>query len=259
MPLPGTFSRTLCLLGAALLAAGAQAQAPTMYAQDGGTREVLESIFIPPLLHAPFSLTLETEWSRPLANGGTYTLQNRRHIMRDSAGRIHQERWILVPKNGKIPSTMNLIQVSDPSAHTLYNCEVAEKRCHLITYTGSTMTKYQPMISGGSGPLPNGTGFQTSESLGHSSVDGIDTVGYRHSLTVNPWVAGNDQPMVSTREFWYSEQLGISLRSSLETAQTGKQEFTVTEIDTSEPPAAIFKVPAGYTVVDQRSVEPPSN
>lgn len=231
----------------------------TMYAQDGGTREVLESIFIPPVLNAPFSLTLETEWSRPLNNGGTYTVENRRHIKRDSAGRIYQERWLLVPKNSKVPSVMNVIQASDPAAHTLYNCQVAEKRCYLISYTGSTAVSYRPVMAGPSGPLPNGVGFQTSETLGHSSIDGMDVVGYRHSVTLNPWTAGNDQPMVSNREFWYSEQLGINLHSIFESAQTGRQEFTVTEITTSEPDASYFKVPKGYTVVDQRATEPPSN
>jgi hypothetical protein len=95
---------------------------------DGGTRQTLESIFIPPMAHAPFSLTLETEWVRPLGNGGTYTVANKRKIMRDSAGRIYQERWLLVPKNGKMESKMDYIQISDPAEHTLYNCERETKQ-----------------------------------------------------------------------------------------------------------------------------------
>jgi hypothetical protein len=43
---------------------------------DGGGQEVLESIFVPFLAHAPFSLTLATEWTRPMNNGGTYTVVN---------------------------------------------------------------------------------------------------------------------------------------------------------------------------------------
>src|SRR5271156_1578516 len=53
---------------------------------DGGGQEILESIFVPPIAHAPFSLMLATEWTRPLNNGGTYTLVNRRPIKRDRAG-----------------------------------------------------------------------------------------------------------------------------------------------------------------------------
>ena len=65
-------TRTTCLL--TLLCAaplGAQiTSGSTILTGDGGTRETLESIFIPPKLNAPFSLTLETEWIHPLPHGG---------------------------------------------------------------------------------------------------------------------------------------------------------------------------------------------
>jgi hypothetical protein len=88
------------------LAPGAQIQGPQQpvqqfYVQDGGTSEVLESIVIPPKAQAPFSLLLQTEWVRTLSDGSTITLVNQRRIARDSGGRIYQERWFLVPKNGK--------------------------------------------------------------------------------------------------------------------------------------------------------------
>src|SRR5271163_3563761 len=58
--------------------------------QDGGTREVLESIVIPPKADAPFTLTLQTEAVRTLYDGGTITEVNQRKIARDSKGRIYQ-------------------------------------------------------------------------------------------------------------------------------------------------------------------------
>ena len=36
-------------------------------------------------------------------------------------------------------------------------------------------------------------------------------VGTRETLTINPGVAGNEQPLVSTREFWYSPDLLTNL------------------------------------------------
>ena len=66
--------------------------------QDGGVREVLESIAVPPKAGAPFTLTLETEWQKLLYDGGTVTFVNKRRIARDAAGRVYQERWALVPK-----------------------------------------------------------------------------------------------------------------------------------------------------------------
>lgn len=61
----------------------------------------MESIVIPPKRKAPFCFTLETEWFRTMADGGTITMVNQRRIARDSEGRIYQERRFLVPKNGK--------------------------------------------------------------------------------------------------------------------------------------------------------------
>jgi hypothetical protein len=245
--------RPLCL---ALLATPSlllsQTASPTVKTYDGGTRQTLESIFIPPVARAPFSLTLETEWSRPMSGGGTYTLVNKRQIMRDSAGRIYQERWMLAPKNGKMQSEMDFIQISNPADHTLYNCQIDIKRCFLIPYTGSTADTYQLAIHP-SGALSDNSGYHQHEDLGHSNLSGIDTIGYREVTTLNPGVFGNDQPMITTREFWYSPQLGINLLSKLDSPQSGKQTFTARDISTSEPEAHFFALPEGFTVQDQRT------
>ena len=192
---------------------------------------------------------------KALGNGGTYTVVNKRPIMRDTAGRIYQERWFLVPKNGKSESTMSTIQIADPIEHTLYNCMVGAKRCYLTTWGGSTKTVYRPEI-GPSGPLPDGTGDRTSQDPGTSNLNGINTVGYREITTINTGVAGNDQPMVTSREFWYAPQLGINLVSKLDSPDTGKQEFLVTEISASEPEPQKFIIPEGYAIVDRREAAP---
>jgi hypothetical protein len=93
---------------------------------DGGGSEVLQSIFVPYLPHAPFSLTVAAEWVRPLNNGGTFTTVNSRPIKRDSVGRIYQERWLMSPKGSNIPSRMSWIQIADPVAKTLYQCNARE-------------------------------------------------------------------------------------------------------------------------------------
>ena len=219
---------------------------------DGGVGGPMQSIFIPPKAGAPFSLTLATEWTRPMENGGTFTMVNERHVVRDSKGRIYQERWMLVPKGGKVKSKMNVFQITDPELHTWFNCEVATKVCGLRQYRLTTGESYQPPI-GPSGPLPNGNGFRTHEDLGASTTLGVNTHGYRETLTINEGVMGNDKPMVSMREFWYAPELGVNLLSMVDQPQSGKQVFTVTELSMSEPDLSYFMVPAGYTVVDHRS------
>jgi len=110
---------------------------------DGGANGRMESLFIPPKAGAPFSFILVTEWSRPLGNGGTFTLTNERRIVRDSNGRIYQERWLLVPKNGSIKSYMDIFQITDPEQHTWLNCATANKVCELRPYPFTTQQKFQ--------------------------------------------------------------------------------------------------------------------
>ncbi len=220
---------------------------------DGGVRQTLESIYIPPIPNAPFSAIVHTQWIRSLPEGGTITLVNQRLVARDSEGRIYEERWLLVPKDGKVTSQMNAIQIADPVAHTLYNCFTLQtpRRCQLLDYRGTTTAVYRPPV-GQSGPLPNGSGFRTHEELGNQDLAGIETVGSRDTTTINQGVLGNDRAYSTMREFWYAASLGINIRSELTNPSFGRQIFTLTDVSTSEPDPKLFKLPEGFTVADRR-------
>ena len=253
----------LLVLGScAMLSAGQAQQAATQrrvaHVEDGGMNEVLESIAIPSTAHAPFYATLDTEWARPLVGGGSYTFQNERHIARDSFGRVYQERWYLVPKNGKIKTQMYYIQIFDPVAHQSYWCSVAEKACALRIYHPAPEVTFGTEV-GEKGVLPDGWGFVTQEDLGKQNVAGVDTIGVRETSTINPWMAGNDRPMSIVREYWHSASLNINLLSTVSDPRLGTQNFTITEISTTEPDAQFFSPPAGYKMVDQRNYSAPEN
>ena len=228
---------------------GSESKPQVIQFRDGGANGSMESIFVPPKAGAPFGLTLVAEWTRLLGNGGTFTLTNERRIVRDSRGRIYQERAALVPKNGKARTFVTTIQITDPDKHTWYNCIVATKVCDLYYYRHSTTDTFQPAVFP-TGTEPSGDVFHQHEDLGVSSTEGEDTHGYRETTTVNPGVAGNDRPMVSAREFWYSSRLGINLISIVDTPQAGKQVFTAKDLSTSEPDPTRFEVPAGYKIAD---------
>ena len=213
--------------------------------QDGGTSEVLQSIYIPPLHDAPFTAIVHTEWVRPFAGGGSSTLVNQRRIVRDRDGRIYQERWLLVPKNGKIESQMNLIQIYDPNEHTGYDCFMLGRQkgyCELNTYAGQVRRDaVQP-----SGPLPNNAGNRTHEDLGTRVIDGVETVGTRDTTTLNSGVMGNDEPMKIVREFWHSVKLGVNLISVVSDPRFGTQTFTLTDVEVTEPDPKYFELPRGF-------------
>jgi hypothetical protein len=237
--------------------AQAPAQAPPaptiIHEQDGGTTEVLESIVIPPKANAPFTLTLQTEWVRNLYTGGAMTFVNQRRIARDSSGRYYQERWFLVPKNGKIESKMTKIQIADPVRHVVYSCELLNRRniCEETFYaeTNNTVIRFDGPPPG---PLPNDAGYASHADLGQQEIAGVATTGSRETINYNPGVFGNDAPMTVDREYWFSPQLGINLLSRLTDPRFGTQTFMVTEISPSEPDPQLFQLPAGYKVVDMR-------
>ena len=159
--------------------------------QDGGVDQVLQSIVIPPMPNAPFSLTLQTEWVQTLSDGGTITLINERRIARDKAGRIFQERKMLTPKTQTQHSRITYIQISDPNTHIYYNCGMMDDRhiCGEHAYGEITSMIVNP-LGPPTGPLPNGRGNASRESLGESLMEGVTTTGLRESVTYTPVFSG---------------------------------------------------------------------
>jgi hypothetical protein len=173
-------------------------------AQDGGNREVLESIVIPPISNAPFFATLATESVKYSADGASMTFVNERHIGRDGQGRIYEERWFLVPKGSGIKSDMNWIQIADPKQHTLYNCSPQQHVCDLLVYDYGDDLSAATLHPQKSHTVQNEKGSQSWEDLGTRSILGFDTIGVRETTITNAGVLGNDQPLTSMTEYWHS-------------------------------------------------------
>jgi hypothetical protein len=258
LEVPVSFLSRIALLGVFcpfIVAQSGQTAATNTTMRDGGVTETLQSIYIPPLVNAPFTATVHTEWTRPLSDGGTYTVVNQRQVARDRNGRIFEERWLLVPKDGRFKSQKNVIQIADPNEHTLYNCFPLQhpQRCYLQAFAERAQTTARPAI-GQSGPLADNSGFTTHEELGGRDIEGMETRGFRDTTTLNVGVFGNDRPMVTTREFWYADKIGVNLVSIVDGPRTGKQTFTLSDINLTDPDMQLFELPAGFEIVDQRTL-----
>jgi len=183
---------------------------------DGGSREVLVSILIPSLPNAPFSAVVNTESIRQLANGTSITLKNHRAIARDRAGRIFQERRLLVPEDGKHESVVTQIEISDPVAHELFICVPKEQVCQVEDFDASAFQAPKTAASHGGPNL---------QDLGKQSVGGVETIGTRETVVLEAGKIGNDSPIEVQREYWYSPQLGVNLISRLPDPRVGIQNF----------------------------------
>ncbi len=221
---------------------------------DGGTREVLESIFIPATTDAPFTLTLATEWVKPLGtDGNTVTLVNQRRIARDRNGRIFQERVLLTPKGMKLSDGPNVLQFADPAQHTVINCFLATRQCHIIPYTPEPAA--QPDTEAGTTTYRQAV--EHRKPLGKDMMDGVEVQGTESTTVIAAGAFGNSKPVTIARTFWYSPALGINLKSTRDDPRSGEQCFTVTHLSRDEPDPALWQVPADFTIVDDRPPQKP--
>jgi hypothetical protein len=225
----------------------AQAPQESQRLPDGGTREVLISILIPSLPNAPFTATVNTEWIRQLPDGSSITLKNHRAIARDKAGRIFQERRFLVPDDRKSESGVSQIEISDPVSHELYICKPRERVCQLEEFSASVFVRPPS-----AGTAPQQPGAASEENLGKQTVSGLETVGTRETTVIPTGAIGNNSPLLSKREFWYSPQLGVNLISKRQDPRFGTQNFEVTDITLGEPDAKLFELPSGSKILDLR-------
>jgi hypothetical protein len=213
---------------------------------DGGTREVLVSIFIPTVSGAPFTATVNTETVRPLLDGTRITLTNHRLIARDRSGRIFQERRLLVPEDKKDESIITQIEISDPVARKQYICVPSERVCQL-----EFLENHEPVQSiSAVTPPPLNPG---QEFAGTQSISGLKTEGTRETRVIPTGAIGNDSPILSKREFWYSQQLGLNVLSTRDDPRFGTQKFELSDIVLSDPDTKLFSPPEGFKLLDLRN------
>jgi hypothetical protein len=210
------------------------AQSQLVHAPDGGTRETIASIFVPPLPNAPFSATVNTDWTRYLEDGATRFIRNHRAIARDGQGRVFQERRFFAAPGSPNESRLMRTEIADPVRHTLAYCDPYQHLCELRFYAAMLPAALPP-----AGSSPNGARNVTRESLGTQTINGLETVGTREVQALSAAIVGTDRP--------------VTKRSD---PQSGLEVFTVTDIDSSEPDPGLFALPNDARVADLRGRTP---
>ena len=208
---------------------------------DGGTREVLVSIFIPSLPNAAFTATLNTEWVRFLADGTRITLRNHRLIARDKSGRIFQERRLLVPEGGEQHSVITQTEISDPNAKEQYICAPRERVCQLEVFHALS-------------PIGSAAGRPPEAALGTKSIAGVEAVGTRETKMIPMGTIGNSSPIRTTMEYWYSQRLGFNALSIREDPRFGTQKFELSDVVMADPDPNLFAPPEGSQIIDLRNL-----
>src|SRR5208337_1074714 len=87
-----------------------------------------------------------------------------------------------------------------------------------------------------------------TEALGTQVIGGVTAQGTRITRTIPAGQVGNQAPIVSVTERWYSPELQTDVMRKQVNPQFGETAFQLTNVVRSEPDASLFQVPPNYTI-----------
>jgi TonB family protein len=88
----------------------------------------------------------------------------------------------------------------------------------------------------------------STEQLNEQPVEGIKCSGERKVTTMPAGAIGNDGPIETVSETWYSPELRMTILSKRSDPRFGESIYRVTNIARAEPEAALFQVQSDYMI-----------
>ncbi len=235
---------------------------------------------------APYSAMATTEMTQVLSDGNQISHKMTSNIYRDSQGRTRREENPgaigLVLINGNQPPSV--VFISDPVSGSDYILEPENKIARkmppppanaiatrkvfragaVVSVSGGPGANGDAMFQVGSGGqvrltahapdpgAPDGElGVQVSkESLGQQTIEGVVAEGKRTTTTIPAGTMGNQRPISTVTEEWFSSELQAIVLSTTKDPRMGETTYRLSNIQRIEPPFTLFTVPADYTVKD---------
>jgi hypothetical protein len=192
-----------------------------------------------PVTGKPFSGTETRHSANTLADGSKTNITDTTAIYRDGEGRMRME------------SGTN-VAIYDPVARMEYHLNAQRKtftKQEIANSVGSTRI----IVTGNSISTSNSTGNSRprdgEEDLGIQVVNGIMARGTRTTITIPAGTMGTDHDLKVVNDKWYSDALGILMKSSNNDPRFGLTTYELTNLNQSTPDPQLFKVPDGYTEV----------
>jgi len=194
--------------------------------------------------NAPFSAEVSSQTEQTLSDGTTIRREHQETVMRDSLGRIHRAR-VLSRRPPAEANPSEMINIIDTVQHVQYMCSNLRKVCTKMTYwippnfhRASVSDRKRPDL--------------TVEDLGPSEISGVEVEGQRITRTLPEGMLGNDRPITSVEENWYSKALDVNVQMKRTDPRMGMLTTTMTTVNPGEPDAKYFQIPYGYRVEERK-------
>jgi hypothetical protein len=88
-----------------------------------------------------------------------------------------------------------------------------------------------------------------SQPLGKRMMEGVNADGTTETSTIEAGAIGNDRPIQSVSERWFSSDLQTVMMSRHTDPRTGEETFKLINVSRTEPPPYLFQIPAGYQII----------
>ena len=224
----------------------------------------------PPVKGAPYSADEIRETNQVLADGTKIHNESKVTVYRDGEGRVRRETpneiSIWDPASGANyvldPKTMTARKMK---MNFVFNTKVPGESPQAVTMTYRTFSsdaganvatvtmpeRLQAMAEGKAAAA----GLKIVrrdpgkvDSLGTKVMEGVTAEGEMRTNTIATGEIGNDRPIQSTMERWYSQDLQTVIMTRRNDPRSGEEIFKLTNIHRGEPAPVLFEVPPGYTM-----------
>jgi hypothetical protein len=206
----------------------------------------------PPVTGASYSAETSTETVQTLADGNRIDRTTTGTVARDSQGRTRVEHTLPSMANvSRNSGPKQFIIISDPVAGYTYMLDPLKEVAHRMPVKMGPVTaqafqaKLQSRLE--KAASPDGETF-TKTDLGTQPINGVSAQGTEITRTIPAGAIGNESPIASTTETWYSPDLKIVVMSKTDDPRMGETTYNLTNIVRSEPAADLFQVPSNYTI-----------
>ena len=92
-----------------------------------------------------------------------------------------------------------------------------------------------------------------TQDLGSQMVNGVTAQGTRTTMTIPAGQIGNDRPIQTVNERWFSSDLQMLVKSSNSDPRFGETTFQLTNISRVAPDPSLFQIPADYTIEEGKT------
>jgi hypothetical protein len=199
-----------------------------------------------PVTGAPFSADIVWEYTRVLNDGNRIVEERHGRIDRDSQGRSRCELE-------DARKTITVIEIVDPVAKISIRLDPRKKLAtvtHFPQTPQAVAPSSQPVAEKKPEKPPAADLRHTMQTLSSRELEGLTVTGTRFTNIIEAQQDGNDKPITTSLEEWYSGDLKLTLLSIRDDPRNGKMVDKVVNIHTNEPEPAVFRIPDSYTVKD---------